>query len=102
MTTQRDGLNWLAAFAESHGKAIVLPEWGLGWGTCSASGQPISASGQQVCGGDDAPWVNLMATWITTHHVLEATYWDFSTSSVRRGRNPLTVKVLSTRFALPA
>ena len=48
------------------------------------------------------PWVNLMATWITTHHVLEATYWDFGTSSVHRGRNPLTVKALSARFALPA
>ena len=79
MTTQSDGLNWLAAFAKSHHKAIVLPEWGLGWGTRSASGQPISAPGQQVCGGDDGPWVNLMATWIADHHVLEATYWDFGT-----------------------
>jgi hypothetical protein len=102
MTTQRYGLNWLAAFAKSHDKAIVLPEWGLGWGTCSASGQPISASGQQVCGGDNGPWVNLMATWITTHHALEATYWDFGTSTVGRRHNPLTVKALSTRFGVPA
>jgi hypothetical protein len=102
MSTQSDGLNWLAAFAKSHDKAIVLPEWGLGWGTCSASGQPISASGQQVCGGDDGPWVKLMATWIATHHVLEATYWDWGTSAVRRGHNALTVKALSTRFGVPA
>jgi len=102
MTTQRYGLNWLTSFAKSHDKSVVLPEWGLGWGTCSASGQPISASGQQVCGGDNGPWVNLMATWITTHHVLEATYWDFGTSTVGGRHNPLTVKALSTRFGVPA
>ena len=98
MLTQRDGLNWLASFAKAHSKAIVLPEWGLGWGTCSASGQPISASGQQVCGGDDATWVNLMATWIAAHKVAEATYWDFGTSVVGRGHNPLTAKALATDF----
>ncbi len=98
MLTQPDGLNWLVSFADSHDKAIVLPEWGLGFGTCSASGQPISVSGQQVCGGDDATWVKLMATWIATHHVAEATYWNFGRSTVRRGHNPLTAKVLATEF----
>ena len=88
MLTQRYGLNWLATFAAAHDKPIVLPEWGLGLGTCSASGQPITASGQQVCGGDNATWVNLMANGSTSHHVVEATYWDFGTSSVRRGHNP--------------
>ncbi len=53
METQPYGLDWLASFAAAHDKPMVFPEWGLGWGTCSASGQPISASGQ-VCGGDDA------------------------------------------------
>ncbi len=43
-----------------------------------------------------------MATWIATHHVLEATYWDWGTSAVRRGHNALTVKALSTRFGVPA
>jgi hypothetical protein len=43
-----------------------------------------------------------MATWIADHHVLEATYWDFGTSTVRRGHNTLTVKALSNRFAPPA
>jgi hypothetical protein len=100
MLTQRYGLNWVVAFAKAHHKSVLLPEWGLGFGTCSASGQPITASGQQVCGGDDATWVNLMTRWIATHHVLEATYWDFGTSTVRRGRNPLTAKVLATRFGI--
>jgi Glycosyl hydrolase family 26 len=102
MLTQPDGLDWVASFAEAHDKPIVLPEWGLGWGTCSKSGQPIAASGKQVCGGDNAAWINLMTTWISTHNVAEATYWDFQTSSVGRGQNPLTAKVLASRFAAPA
>jgi len=101
MLTQRYGLDWLASFATAHDKPVVLPEWGLGFGTCSASGQPITASNRQVCGGDNATWVNLMAHWIETHNVVEATYWDFSTSSVRRGRNPLTAAALATHFGVP-
>jgi hypothetical protein len=42
-----------------------------------------------------------MARWIETHNVVEATYWDFSTSSVRRGRNPLTAAALATHFGVP-
>jgi hypothetical protein len=101
MLTQRDGLNWLAAFASAHGKPIVLPEWGLGSGTCSASGQPIRVPNQQVCGGDDATWVKLMAHWIATHNVVEATYWDYDTSSVGGGNNPLTASALATQFGVP-
>jgi len=101
MVTQPDGLNWVASFAKAHHKPIVLPEWGLGWGSCSKSGQPISASGQ-VCGGDNATWINLMAKWISTHNVAEATYWDYESSYVGPGQNPLTAKVLATRFAAPA
>jgi hypothetical protein len=101
MLTQRYGLNWLASFASAHDKPIVLPEWGLGMGTCSASGQPITLSNQEVCGGDNAAWVNLMAGWIATHNVIEATYWDYDTSSVHGGRNPLTAAALATRFGVP-
>ena len=101
METQRDGLNWLASFAASHGKPIVLPEWGLGWGVCSADGQPISARGRSTCGGDNAAWVNLMAGWITSHHVVEATYWNYSTSSVNLGRNPLVAAALVQDFVAP-
>jgi len=101
MLTQRFGLNWLASFASAHNKPIVLPEWGLGSGTCSASGQPIEVSNQQVCGGDDATWVNLMAHWIATHTVVEATFWDYETSSVGGGDNPLAAKALASRFGAP-
>ena len=55
----------------------------------------------EVCGGDNATWVNLMANWIASHHVVEATYWDYGTSSVHRGHNPLAAAVLATHFGLP-
>jgi hypothetical protein len=102
METQKYGLDWLASFAAAHHKRLVLPEWGLGWGTCSASGQPISAPHQQVCGGDNATWVDLMAGWMAAHHVSEATYWDFGTSSVDSGQNPSTAAMLVRDFSEPA
>ncbi len=102
MRTQKYGLNWLATFAAAHHKTMVIPEWGLGWGTCSASGQRITTLGDQVCGGDNGPWITLMARWMTAHNVVEATYWDFSTSTVRKGRNPLTAKALIAHFVTPA
>jgi hypothetical protein len=42
-----------------------------------------------------------MATWIVTHNVSEATYWDFGTSVVGGRHNPLTTKALATRFGMP-
>ena len=102
MRTQEYGLNWLASFAAAHHKSMVVPEWGLGWGTCSASGQSITALGDQVCGGDDGTWITLMARWMTAHQVVEATYWDFGTSSLRKSRNPLTTKALIAHFVAPA
>ncbi len=98
MKTQRYGLDWLASFAAAHRKPIVLPEWGLGWGNCSASGQPTSPSNEPSCGGDDAAWINLMASWISSHNVSEVTYWDYGTSSVGSGHNPSTAAALSTDF----
>lgn len=102
METQKYGLDWLVSFAAAHHKPIVLPEWGLGWGKCSASGQTITAPNQEVCGGDNATWVNLMAGWMAAHHVSEATYWDFSTASVDSGHNPLTATALARDFSEPA
>ncbi len=99
MLSQSFGLDWLASFAAAHHKPIVLPEWGLGWGTCSAAGQPITAPSGQTCGGDDATWVNLMARWIASHHVSEATYWDYGTSSVDASQNKLTAAALEKDFA---
>ncbi|HTU39175.1 MAG TPA: IPT/TIG domain-containing protein [Acidimicrobiales bacterium] len=79
--TQAYGLNWLSSFAAQQGKQIVLPEWGLGWGVCAA-GQPVSASGTQVCGGDNPTFINDMASWIKSNNVFEDTFWDNGSSSV--------------------
>ena len=97
METQPYGLNWLASFSAATGKPMVFPEWGLGWGTCSSDGQAISSSGQ-VCGGDDAAFINEMSQWIATHNVFEATYWDYGTSSVDQGSNPNVAGALQADF----
>ena len=97
METQPYGLDWLASFSAAHNKPMVFPEWGLGWGTCSSDGQPVSGSAQ-VCGGDDATFINLMSQWIATHNVFEATYWDYGSSSVDQGSNPNTAAALRADF----
>jgi hypothetical protein len=98
METQTFGLDWLSSFAAAHHKRIVLPEWGLGWGTCSANGQRISSKNNETCGGDDATWVDLMAKWIVSHDVYEATFWDFGRSSVSSRHNPRTAAALAAHF----
>ena len=42
-----------------------------------------------------------MAHWIATHNVVEATFWDYETSSVGGGDNPLAAKALASRFGAP-
>jgi Glycosyl hydrolase family 26 len=95
METQTYGLNWLANFAAQHDKPMVFPEWGLGWGSCSASGQAVSTSNNQVCGGDDSYFINLSAEWFATHNVAEATFWDDGSSSVDRGANANVARALT-------
>jgi Glycosyl hydrolase family 26 len=97
METQPYGLNWLASFSAEHNKPMVFPEWGLGWGTCSSDGQPVSGS-SGVCGGDDATFVNEMSQWIAAHNVFEATFWDYGTSSIDGGSNPNTAAALQADF----
>jgi Glycosyl hydrolase family 26 len=97
METQTYGLNWLASFAASNGKAMVFPEWGLGWGTCSSDGQAVTGSAQ-VCGGDDAQFINLSAQWFAGHNVAEATFWDDGSSSIDGGSNPDAASALRADF----
>ncbi len=98
METQTYGLNWLSSFASQHNKAMVFPEWGLGWGTCSSDGQAVSASNTQVCGGDDAQFINLSSQWFATHNVAEATFWDDGSSSIDGGSNPNATAALRADF----
>jgi len=98
METQTYGLNWLASFAAQNNKPMVFPEWGLGWGTCSSDGQAVSAANNQVCGGDDAQFINLSAQWFATHNVAEATFWDDGSSSIDQSANPNTAAALRADF----
>ncbi len=75
------GLDWLASFAAQESKAIVLPEWGLGWGVCDA-GQPVNAPNTGTCGGDNSIFINDMASWIKSNNVFEDTFWDYGSSSM--------------------
>ncbi len=87
--TESYGLNWLSTFAAQEGKAIVLPEWGLGWGVCDA-GQPVNAPNNGTCGGDDPTFVGDMASWIKSNNVFEATFWDYGSSSMSGCPNACT------------
>lgn len=89
MLTEPDGLDWMARFAATHHKPMVIPELGLGWGKCSASGGSIAGPGQ-VCGGDDGAFVKEISRWIDTHNVFETTFWDYGTSTVTNKANTLT------------
>ena len=93
------GLDWLNTFSGTHGKPMALPEWGLGWGPSSPASGPVSAAGTQVCGGDDPVFVADMANWIRGHNVIEATFWDYGTSRLGNGQNPMTAMALGADFA---
>ncbi len=98
METQTYGLSWLTSFAKSNGKAIAIPEWGLGWGTCSSAGQAVSASDTPVCGGDDAEFVNLSAEWAAANGVADMNYWDYGSSSIDGGSQPDVTAALRADF----
>lgn len=55
--TQRYGLDWLADFAEDHGKRIAMPEWGS---TSSNAG----------------PFIERMERWFEDNDVLYQAWWD--------------------------
>ena len=98
METQPYGLDWLATFSAQHDKPMAFPEWGLGWGPSAPGSGPITASNSEVSGGDDPVFVNDMAAWISSHNVIEATFWDYGTSLVGGGQNPQTLGALGADF----
>ncbi len=100
METEPYGLDWLASFSAQHHKPMTFPEWGLGWGAC-AGGAPVTGSAA-VCGGDNAVFINDMSHWFATHNVLEATYWDFGSSSLTGKRNHLVKAALHRDWSPPA
>ncbi|MGH2839803.1 MAG: glycoside hydrolase family 26 protein [Solirubrobacteraceae bacterium] len=62
--TQKNGLEWQAAFAASKGKPITFPEWGLS----------LRPDGH---GGGDAPYyIEQMYSWIQSHNVAYHLYFE--------------------------
>jgi hypothetical protein len=67
-------LNWWAAFARRHRKAVGLPEWGV-------------ISGGHG-GGDNPYYVNQMLTWSKENHVVYEIYFDSGQSRISSGAFP--------------
>lgn len=57
MLTRDYGLNWLAKFADAHGKPMAFPEWG-------------------VMSDNAGPFVEKFAAWMETHNVAYQAYWN--------------------------
>jgi len=64
-TFQGYGLNWLAAFAQEHGKQVSLPEWGL------------VDTGTDGGGGDDVYYMTQMTDWIKANGTGPVIYWNY-------------------------
>jgi hypothetical protein len=75
LLTETSGLNWVAAFASSHHKALALPEWGLGFPPAG--------------GGDNPYYITRMAQYIAAHDVVSAIYWQYGTSRLNRAPKSL-------------
>jgi hypothetical protein len=59
------GLNWLAAFAQAHGKQVSLPEWGL------------VSTGTDGGGGDDTYYMTEMTDWIKANASGPMIFWNY-------------------------
>ena len=95
--TEPYGLDWLTSLAAQDGKEMAIGEWGLGTGPGNA-GQPYSANNEQVSGGDDPTFMNDMAQWLATNHVLEASYFDDGPSTLSPSENPNSYNALLKDF----
>lgn len=89
--TEPYGLNWLANFAALHGKPIAFPEWGL-----------VRTGSQGHGGGDDPVFISGMASFIASHDVVNAVFWNYGSSAVTAGAYPDAGAALREAFAAPA
>jgi Glycosyl hydrolase family 26 len=60
LTAQPGGLDWLAAFSQTTGKPIIIPEWGLDF--------------HSFGGQDDPYFITNMLAWMKAHHAI-GLYW---------------------------
>jgi hypothetical protein len=91
--TQTWGLDWLAGFADAHGKPMAIPEMGLGSGPSAPSSGPIAGSGE-VSGGDDPTFIADMFQWIDQNNVAYIGFWDYADSSIQDGSNASAARAL--------
>lgn len=89
--TANYGLNWVARFALTHHKPIVVPEWGTG----------TRPDGHGY--GDDPLFIHNMAAWMRAHRVAYESYWDFTASdydaTMSAGKFPLALAAYKAEFA---
>ncbi len=96
--TQPWGLNWISGLAAAHGKALAIPELGLGQGPSAANSGVITAVGP-VSGGDDGTFIGDVMAWAATNQARYVAYWDYGTSSIDNGSNPLVAAALRQALA---
>jgi hypothetical protein len=76
--TEAGGLSAIAAFAHSHGKPLIIPEWGM---------LPSSRRGV----GGDPSFVRGIAKFIVTSHVTEESYFFNGEAAAVLGSSPQSV-----------
>ena len=91
------GLNWLVSIGTQYNKPLTLPEWGLGFNT---NGEETGGTSPgQTTYGDDPTFVNNLASYITTHSVLEAGVWDSGSDPLpNSGNAPNATTAFLTSF----
>ena len=92
------GLNWISGLAAAHGKAMAIPELGLGVGPSAPNSGVFTATGP-VCGGDNPAFITDMMGWAAANHVRDVGFWDYGPSSIDNGANPLTAAALRQALA---
>jgi hypothetical protein len=86
--TRPYGLQWLASFAQTHGKPISLAEWGVG----------------DNGSGDDPVFVQGMHDFCEANHCVYMTYWDSNSAykgELRNGQYPNAAARYKTLFGKP-
>ena len=68
IANQEYGMNWWLAFAQSHGKQVSVPEWGL---VTDTTADPNGA-------GDDPSFIQDMYNWMKTNQPAYETYFNYS------------------------
>ena len=59
---------------------------------------PLTGSGQ-LSGGDDPVFISDVFAWANATGVASVVYWDYGTSSIENGQNPLTAAAVRLGLA---